>query len=910
MSLQQRLLAFSITNLDLSQKEPFIGEVTTTSEYFASSGKSKPVRSTPVNPKARSERKTPEKVNIPSAKSTPKHRATANFESDRKCKTSSRKKSKPDYVEIHEDEESDFDFKVIRDDTDSGVDIFVAEYKSGRKDAEDADESEDDEDQVVQSSRSVKRGGKGAASQSHAVTSNGESDVQMKDSREYRRSKSSTNTSKGRKRKSVDLEDEEGVSERFFVPPSKKTKDSKGKPPAKTTTPTNGRKEEQPVTRTAVDDILDSIKTVRAPTPPPREEGKKFNYAAYNAHRTEPPLSGESIELPVGHENCLAGLTFVFTGVLNSLERSQGQELVKRHGGKVTGAPSKKTSFVVLGADAGPKKLETIQQYELKTINEEGLFELIRKLPAHGGHGKAGQQHEAKKKQEEAKIEKAVADIVKQERAEAKRAASSSQPALKGDIDGCGTPDSRLWTVKYAPTATSMICGNKAQVERLQAWLRAWPINVKSKFKKPGKDGWGVFRAVIIYGPPGIGKTTAAHLAAKLEGYDIRESNASDTRSKKLVETGLKGVLDTTSLLGYFAGDGKEVESEKKRLVLIMDEVDGMSAGDRGGVGALAAVCRKTSIPIILICNDRKLPKMKPFDHVAFDLPFRRPTVDQIRQRIMTICFREKLQVPPNVVNALIEGSHADIRQVINMLSTAKLDQDAIDFNSGKEMSKSWEKHVILKPWDIVSKILGGGLFAPSSTTTLNEKIDLYFNDHEFSSLMLQENYLGTNPMLSNTYSGKEKNLKMLELTDSAAESISDGDLVDRMIHGSQQQWALMPTHAVFSFVRPASFMAGSQAGSQTRFTSWLGNNSKLGMRISIGCHFRHHANNPRRQAFAGYQRDTGSHAPSSFRRSARDPPTIFFPAMVPACKGAPIRGQRRIGKHHRSYGQLFPYER
>lgn len=37
-------------------------------------------------------------------------------------------------------------------------------------------------------------------------------------------------------------------------------------------------------------------------------------------------------------------------------------------------------------------------------------------------------------------------------------------------------------------------------------------------------------------GPPGIGKTTAAHLIAKLAGYNIIEMNASDTRSKKLLE--------------------------------------------------------------------------------------------------------------------------------------------------------------------------------------------------------------------------------------------------------------------------------------------------------------------------------------------------------------------------------------
>jgi replication factor C subunit 1 len=45
----------------------------------------------------------------------------------------------------------------------------------------------------------------------------------------------------------------------------------------------------------------------------------------------------------------------------------------------------------------------------------------------------------------------------------------------------------------------------------------------------------GLYRAVIISGPPGIGKTTSAHLAAKLENYDILEYNASDTRNEKLL---------------------------------------------------------------------------------------------------------------------------------------------------------------------------------------------------------------------------------------------------------------------------------------------------------------------------------------------------------------------------------------
>lgn len=638
-------------------------------------------------------------------------------------------------------------------------------------------------------------------------------------------------TTAGKKRKTPELDDDDEEEEEEEEEKPKKKKAAPAKSPAK-----KKAKKEEPAEDADIQAIYDSIPTVRAPTPPARDPDQKFDWRA-NAGRAEPaPLGGGGGDMPSGSDTCLAGLTFVFTGVLQKWGRTEAQELVKRHGGKVTGAPSKKTNYVVLGTDAGPSKLEKIRAMEIKTIDEDGLSVLIEKLTAAGAKGdsKAQAAYKEKQRKEEEAIKKQAAELEREDkqRLKDKKAADvaagrkTASAATAASQSAAPEVDSRLWTTKYAPSTLNQICGNKATVEKIQRWLQRFPKNVKTGFKLAGPDGSGVFRAVMLHGPPGIGKTTAAHLVAKLEGYDIVERNASDTRSKKLIEEGLRGVLSTNSLHGYFAGDGQDVDASKKKLVLIMDEVDGMSAGDRGGVGALAAVCKKSEIPMILICNDRRLPKMKPFDFVTYDLPFRRPTVDQIRSRIMTIAFREGLKMPPQVVNALIEGSHSDIRQVVNMISTAKLDQEAMDFDSGKQMSKNWQKHVVLKPWDITQKILGGGMFAASSKATLNEKIELYFNDHEFSPLMLQENYLGTHPIQALNYSGKEKNLKTLELASQAADSISDGDLVDRMIHGSQQQWSLMPTHAVFSFVRPASFVSGSTAGNQTRFTSWLGKNS------------------------------------------------------------------------------------
>jgi replication factor C subunit 1 len=609
------------------------------------------------------------------------------------------------------------------------------------------------------------------------------------------------------------------------------TPKKKKQPPAKPRAPRTTKIDEPEDTE--IQNILDSVSTVRAPTPPPKDPNAKFDWrkaAAGGGNASAPPMS--AVDLPEGEEECLSGLVFVFTGVLQTIGRDEAQALVKRYGGKVTGQPSSKTSFVVLGEDAGPSKLGKIKSLGIKTIDENGLFELIRKLPAYGGSGKGAQKAQEKKKADEEKIKQQVAEMEAEERAKkAELAKTAKQAAARGNATkpAPSAPPAVLLTTKYAPTQLNHICGNKGAVEKIQNWLRNWPKSKKANFQRRGADGMGGERAIIISGPPGIGKTTAAHLAAKLEGYDVIESNASDTRSKKLVEAGVSDVMNNTSLLGFFSGEGKSVDATKKKIVLIMDEVDGMSAGDRGGVGALAKFCKKTEVPLILICNERRQPKMKPFDHAAFDIRFNRPTVEQVRSRVMTICHREGLKLPPPVVDALIEGTNKDIRQIINMISTAKLDQTSMNFDQSKAMTKAWEKHVVLKPWDICQKILAGGMFTPASKATLSDKIELYFNDHEFSFLLLQENYLRTKPLALNGkgYSKREEKLKTLELFDQAAESISDGDLVDRMIHGPQQHWSLMPTHAVFSTVRPASFVAGQLMG--CNFTSWLGNFSKTG---------------------------------------------------------------------------------
>ncbi|KAF4631959.1 hypothetical protein G7Y89_g6175 [Cudoniella acicularis] len=796
-----------------AKKESPKVEETTTADYFASSSKpkakpAKSVKSTPTKP-------------IPTSKIESNGRSSA------------RKKKAISY----NDNQDDDDFAFLDDDADAGDDIFAADVKKGSKQKDAYIESESDDEPIVKPKKAITngkpKGPKKTGDLDMKDVGDTDSFVMVDDSDDVMIVDNPAPKSGSKKRKSVDLESED--DEPAFAPKSVKGKSAKQPPSKKPRAPPKKADKEE---SSSIQAILDNIPLVRPPTPPPKNPDAKFDWrkAGATGGNSGPPPAAGTKEIPTGEENCLAGLTFVFTGLLDTLSREEGQELVKRYGGKVTGQPSGKTSFIVLGNDAGPSKLRKIAELKLKTVNEDGLFALISNLPADGGDGKAAEKNMEKKKAEMEKIKKEAEEMEKEERrkvAEAERARKAAEKlsATKGSTARPPPPlaaplSSQLWTTKYAPTQINQICGNKSSVEKIQSWLKGWQVAHKYDFQKKGADGLGGYRAVMLHGPPGVGKTTAAHLAAKLAGYDVIESNASDTRSKKLVENGLGEVLKNTSLLGYYAGDGKAVDATKKKIVLIMDEVDGMSAGDRGGVGALAKICKKTDIPIIMICNERKLPKMKPFDFITYDILFKRPTVEQVRSRIATICHREGLKLPMNVIDALIEGSNKDIRQIINMISTAKLDQTSMDYDQSKSMAKAWEKSVVLKPWDICHKLLGGGMFAPASKATLNDKIELYFNDHEKSYLMVQENYLNTKPIQANNLTGREYNLKCLQLADQAAESISDGDLVDRMIHGSQQQWSLMPTHAVFSTVRPASFVSGLMHG-QTQFTSWLGNNSK-----------------------------------------------------------------------------------
>lgn len=576
----------------------------------------------------------------------------------------------------------------------------------------------------------------------------------------------------------------------------------------------------------------------------PEMEGKSFFQMKAMQSNVQPVGHRE---LPVGRPGCLTGLTLVFTGVLPSIDRNECERLAQQYGAKVTKSISGKTSCVVIGREAGPSKIKKILQLKTKAIDEDGFVKLIESMPVGGGSGDDAVKARMKQEEMERQIlQEAEEDRIKEEKEQQKATQTQSQSQSQSQSQQTQSakpvdPSTQLWTVRYAPTDIKQICGNKTNVETLYNWLSTWFD------KKHDMNGSTIdhFKAVLISGPPGIGKTTAAQVIARKCGYDVIETNASDYRSKKLLNEHLKVSLDNTSINGYFGN----TNVNKKKICLIMDEVDGMSAGDNGGMGQIAQFCRVTKTPMILIANDKSLPKMRTLDKCCFDMVWRRPTAREMKARLMTIAHREGLKLDPNLIDQLVAITHNDIRQIINIMSTVARTQQSLNFTNLNDVQDSWEKEVSLKPFDIVPRLLSGG-----RNMSINDRIGLYFNDMDIIPLMIHENYRNTRP------AGTA--LHHLESVAKAADLISESDIVNSLIRGSEQQWSLLPLHAVMSTVYPCMEIGGQVTG-RINFTSFLGQNSKRMKYDRIVQNLQYHTctktrtnNDQFRQVYTPYIRD------------------------------------------------------
>lgn len=265
----------------------------------------------------------------------------------------------------------------------------------------------------------------------------------------------------------------------------------------------------------------------------------------------------------------------------------------------------------------------------------------------------------------------------------------------------------------------------------------------KKKHARPNpwakNDDGAAFKAALLSGPPGVGKTTTATLVCQHLGYDTIEFNASDTRSKKLLQSEVAGLVSNKTLHGYSYGHNEKLTQKK---VLLMDEVDGMAGNeDRGGIAELIGIIKTTSIPIICMCNDRNHQKMRSLVNYCFDLRFARPQLPQIKGAIMSILFKEGVKLPPKTIEEVIQATNQDVRQTLNSLSLICAKPDA-EGSTGLR-NDNGKKDLRLGPWEVVRKVFSA---EEHKKMTLNDKADLFFHDYSLGPLFVQQNYLSVVP--------------------------------------------------------------------------------------------------------------------------------------------------------------------
>ena len=315
---------------------------------------------------------------------------------------------------------------------------------------------------------------------------------------------------------------------------------------------------------------------------------------------------------------------------------------------------------------------------------------------------------------------------------------------------------------KYIPKSVSDIIGHKEQINQITSWLQSW------------ENGLPVSRGVLVTGPPGIGKTTTVHLIAETLGYKVTEYNASDSRSVSV----LRGLI----ALGI------------KRLVkeiIVMDEIDGLS--ERGGVGELADIIRKTRTPIICIANE-KPPKLRPIINACIDIKFNRPNKSTIATAMLKVAKSEGIDISKANLEEMCENGGNDIRSILNSL----------EFYGSDAQGSEKDNMLRLDIFSATQKLIG------NKHRRLDESANLVFVDYNMIPLMVQEAYLAS------SRGGLEEAVL-------AADYLSVGDIMNRKIH-QRQEWSLLP-HYVGAVVAAARTVSGPPPFQI--FPQWLGKNSK-----------------------------------------------------------------------------------
>lgn len=317
---------------------------------------------------------------------------------------------------------------------------------------------------------------------------------------------------------------------------------------------------------------------------------------------------------------------------------------------------------------------------------------------------------------------------------------------------------------KYKPKKLEDLLGNKLNIQKAVSWLENFQAQIE-----------GTPRALFISGKPGLGKSSLAKLLLEHFNYLVVEFNSSDIRNQKLVREKLENIIGKVTISSMMGGN--------KFCGIIMDEVDGMSTGDKGGLNELISFINPNKgkkkkdkkklayqNPIICISNTDKDKKIQDLKKETECLKFLSPKLSELTDFAKKIIKLENIKVEEEKLLDIVLYSQRDIRKLLgniqylmigskkklkkfNFLQSEGKNEDNLEVNEIKEHCGLEKKIEDITLFQSVFNIL-------DSSLTIGEIIRISQTDRNLINLLVHENIL---PILKNYKINESTKIKLLE---------------------------------------------------------------------------------------------------------------------------------------------------